>query len=222
MSNDVLFSGLDAVLFDLDGTLIDSTDVTSRAWATWGRELGLDREDFHEHGVPARQVVAALVATGEIPSERADAAVERIKELEENDAEGVVMLPGAAELLASISAARWSIVTSCTARLAAVRMGAVRLSPPAHLVTADAVSRGKPDPEGYLLGATRLGSAPAATLVVEDTPAGLAAGRAAGMLTLGVAGTYPADQLDADVVLDSLGGVRAVVADDGTLRLLRG
>lgn len=215
-----LFTNLDAILFDLDGTLIDSTPVTSRAWARWGRELGIGRDDFHEHGVPARQVVDSVIASGDLAPARRGEAFDLINRLEESDADGVVPLPGAAELLASIPDGRWSIVTSCTDALAAVRLGAVGWSAPGTIVTADAVAAGKPDPEGYLLGASRLGADPARTLVVEDAPAGLAAGRAAGMHTLGLAGTYAAERLDADVVLDGLSGVTAIRAADGSLSLV--
>ena len=215
-----LFTNLDAILFDLDGTLIDSTPVTSRAWARWGRELGITRTDYHSHGVPARQVVDSVVDSGDLAPERRQEALDLINHLEETDAEGVTVLPGAAELLASIPAGRWTVVTSCTDALAAVRLSAVGWAAPEHLVTADAVSVGKPDPEGYLLGASRLGADPARTLVVEDAPAGLAAGRAAGMHTLGLTGTYAADRLDADVVVGGLSGVTAVRNADGSLRLV--
>lgn len=215
----ILFEHLDAVLFDLDGTLIDSTPATSRAWARWGRELGIARTDYHEHGVPARQVVDSVIASGDLAPERRDEAFALINHLEESDAEGVTVLPGAADLLASVPADRWTIVTSCTDNLIGVRLGAIGWAPPETIVTADAVTRGKPDPEGYLLGAARLGADPTRCLVVEDAPAGLAAARAAGMATLGLSGTYAADNLMADVVLPGLAGVTASLVPDAGVRL---
>lgn len=210
-----LFSDLDAILFDLDGTLIDSTAVTSKAWARWDVELGIGRTDFHDHGVPARQVIQGVIDSGDLDPARYDEAFARINFLEENDTDGVIRLPGAAELLASLPAGRFTIVTSCTNALAAVRLGAVGWDAPPLMVTADMVSVGKPSPEGYLLGAQRLGVDPSRVLVVEDAPAGLAAGRAAGARTLGLTGTYSAAELDADVVLDSLDGVLALPAAAG-------
>lgn len=220
MSSRILFDGLDAILFDLDGTLIDSTQVTTKAWARWGRELGIDRTDYHDHGVPARQVIQGVIASNDLDPTRFQEAFDLINYLEETDTEGVVRLPGAAQVLASIPPERWSIVTSCTDALAAVRLGAVGWEAPHNIVTADMVSQGKPAPEGYLLGARRLGADPARCLVVEDAPAGLAAARAAGMRSLGLTGTFTADLLDADLVLDGLQGVRAERGTDGTLSLV--
>lgn len=220
MSSRILFDGLDAILFDLDGTLIDSTQVTTKAWARWGRELGIDRTDYHDHGVPARQVIQGVIASNDLDPARFQEAFDLINYLEETDTEGVVRLPGAAQVLASIPPERWSIVTSCTDALAAVRLGAVGWEAPHNIVTADMVSQGKPAPEGYLLGARRLGADPARCLVVEDAPAGLAAARAAGMRSLGLTGTFTADLLDADLVLDGLQGVRAERGADGTLSLV--
>lgn len=220
MSTRILFHGLDAILFDLDGTLIDSTPVTTNAWARWGRELGIGRTDYHDHGVPARQVIQGVIDTQDLAPERFQEALDLINHLEETDTDGVVRLPGAAEVLASLPQERWTIVTSCTNALAAVRLGAVGWDAPNNIVTADMVSQGKPAPEGYLLGAQRLGADPARCLVVEDAPAGLAAARAAGMRSLGLTGTFTADLLDADVVLDGLQGVRAARGADGTLTLL--
>lgn len=214
-----LFDGLDAVLFDLDGTLIDSTPVTSRAWAKWGEMLGIGRTDYHEHGIPARQVVNSVIESGDLAADRWDEAFALINELEESDAEGVTVLPGAAELLASLPQDRWTIMTSCTDNLIAVRLGAVGWQPPSTIVTADSVTHGKPDPEGYLLGASRLDVDPSRCLVVEDAPAGLAAAHAAGMATLGLSGTYGAEDLMADVVLPGLAGVSGSVGADGSLQV---
>lgn len=210
-----VFAHLDAILFDLDGTLIDSTPVTTRAWKEWGDELGIKRTDYHEHGVPARGVIAGLIATDDLDESQSQYAYDLINHKEETDTDGVTVLPGALEFLSSIPQERWTIVTSCTDALAAARLGAVQWQAPPLIVTASQVTNGKPDPEGYLLAAKRLGADPAKCLVVEDAPAGLAAAHAAGMQTLGLTGTYPREALKADVVLDGLRGVVASVTPAG-------
>ena len=101
--------------------------------------------------------------------------------------------------------------------VAEARLRAAGIDPPAALVTADDVRRGKPDPEPYLLGAARLGVEPARCLVIEDAPAGLAAGRAAGMQTVGVATTHEAADLDADLVVAGLQDLHVDVTEVLTL-----
>ncbi|MDO5754008.1 HAD-IA family hydrolase [Arthrobacter sp.] len=208
---------VDALLFDLDGTLIDSTAATERAWRTWGEQLGLEGFSYGSHGVPAKALVEQYID----PPRRAE-AYELIKTLEMNDTEGVVCKAGAVELLESLPAGSWTIVTSCTQGLAEVRMGAAGITAPAHLVTADQVASGKPHPEPFLLGAERLGVDVRRCLVVEDAQAGLASGRAAGAMTLAVAGTAEAHTLEADYVVDSLSQVRAQVLPNGQIEITLG
>lgn len=206
--NDMTF---DAVLFDLDGTLVNSVPAVERSWRTWAIEEGIPGGETFAvpHGTPARVVVGQLVA-----DERVSAAVARITELELEDEDGIVLLPGAAEALATL-AGRCAIVTSSTDALAAQRVRATGLVLPETVVTADAVTHGKPHPEPYLLGAERLGVDPARCLVVEDAPAGLAAGQAAGCTTLAVLGTHSPDGLEADAVVSDLSHVTFTVGDDG-------
>lgn len=200
-----------AVLLDLDGTLIDSTPVVVRSWQQWAAEHGFGEEHLAgSHGVPAKQIVAGL-----LPPERVDAAVARIEAIELADVEGIVPLPGAADLLDALPPGRAAVATSCTRPLAAARIAASGLRVPEVVVTASDVTRGKPDPEPFLLAASRLGVDPAACLVVEDAPAGLAAARAAGCATLAVTTTHAAGELDADLVVGSLAEVRAVLSADG-------
>ncbi|MEJ5945874.1 HAD-IA family hydrolase [Pseudokineococcus basanitobsidens] len=200
-----------AVLFDMDGTLVDSTPSVERCWARWAQEMGIDAEQLLGwHGVPARAIAQAL-----LPADRVEEGVARITELETQDTEGIRALPGALAALAALPAARAAIATSCTRPLALARLGAAGVEAPAVLVTADDVVRGKPDPEPFLLAAQRLGVDPARCLVVEDAPAGVAAARAAGCATLGVTTTTAADGLAADVVVRDLGRVRVLVAEDG-------
>ena len=200
----------DAVLFDLDGTLIDSTAVVRRSWLAWAQELGVDPERLLGwHGVPAAQIVAAL-----LPLDRVAAAVARINAIELADVEGIEVLPGAANALAALPAGRCAIVTSCTRDLALARIAATAL-PAVPVVTADDVRTGKPDPAPYLLGASRLGVDPQRCLVVEDAPSGLVSARAAGAASLAVTTTTPVGELVADAVVGTLADVRFAADDDG-------
>jgi sugar-phosphatase len=209
----------EAVIFDMDGTLIDSTPAVRRAWSLWASEHGLTVEDIAgNHGVPSAGVVRSV-----LPAHRHDAAIARINALEIADIEGIEVLPGAAEALAALDDAKSAIATSCTVDLAAARIAAARLVPPSVLVTVDDVERGKPFPDPFLEAARRLGADPRRCLVVEDAPKGLLAAHAAGCFTLAVVTTTPVEELVADAVVSNLaavrfetvsGGIRVVSADD--------
>jgi mannitol-1-/sugar-/sorbitol-6-phosphatase len=192
-----------AVLLDMDGTLVDSTPAVDRAWATWEQRwdvrLGVRASEL---GRPARDIVAERV-----PAEQAEAAFRDIEALEVADTDGIVVLPGVRALLAALPADRWAVATSCSAPLAAARLGATGIEPPV-LVTASDTALGKPNPDPYLAAAARLGVAPQDCLVIEDAVAGVAAGRAAGCATLGVLGTVPAEALGADAVAADLTAVQ--------------
>jgi sugar-phosphatase len=203
----------DAVLFDLDGTLIDSTDLVRASWLRWASEFDVHPERLLGwHGVPAKQIIEAV-----LDPPRRGQALARIEAMEVADAArgGILLLPGAVQALAALPAGRAAIVTSCTAPLAAARLTSAGLAAPSVVVTASDVPVGKPDPAPYLLGARRLGVDPVRCLVVEDAPAGLAAGRAAGMTTLSVVTTHESDELDADAIVGTLADVRFVVGSDG-------
>ena len=203
---------LDAILFDLDGTLIDSTEATEKCWREWARTLGLGAYGQHPHGVPARDVVARHVEPA-----RRDEALRLIVELEVAETDGIHIKEGVRGLLDSLPAGSWGIVTSCTRELAATRMRAVGIATPRVMVTADDVGAGKPDPEGYLAAGRALEADPAACLVMEDAPAGVAAGNASGAWTLAIEGTYPATELDAGVVVASLASVSVEPLPGGAL-----
>jgi sugar-phosphatase len=212
-----------AVLFDMDGTLIDSTPAVARSWRRWAAEEGLDPARLGGlHGVPAAAIVELLLAERDAVARAA--SLERINAIELEDLDGIVVLPGAEAALTALAAldagerAVSAIATSCTRPLALARIGATGLPAPGVVVTADDVERGKPDPAPYRLAAQRLGADPARCLVVEDAPAGLASGRAAGCATLAVATTHTVGALreaGPDAVVRDLGGVRLVPAGGG-------
>ncbi|MER5762285.1 HAD-IA family hydrolase [Streptomyces sp. NPDC002082] len=203
----------DALLFDNDGTLVSSMESVHRCWTRWAREYGITEEDFAAvelHGRPAAEIIADL-----LPEDVRAGALARIEVLETEDvAGGVVLLPGTKELLSALPAGRWAVVTSATRPLAEARLREVGIDF-AELVAADDITRGKPDPEPFLLAAARLGVDPARCAVFEDAPAGLAAGRAAGMTTVALTTTHPAAELDADVVVRDLSAVSVLVGADG-------
>jgi mannitol-1-/sugar-/sorbitol-6-phosphatase len=202
-----------AVLFDMDGTLIDSTPVVVRSWVRWAQEEGLDPVRLaHSHGIPARGIIEGL-----LPTERIDAAVARIEQIELGDTDGIAVLPGAAAALLALQGGHSAIVTSCTRPLAAARIDATGLVAPALVVTASDVPRGKPHPEPYLLAAQRLSVDPADCLVVEDAPGGLTSARAAGCATLAVTTTTAPADLHADAVVETLADVRFRVEDGRVL-----
>jgi sugar-phosphatase len=166
-----------ALLFDLDGVLIDSTPAVARVWHRWAVEHGLDPETVIHmaHGRPSRTTIRDLLPNADIDHE--DREVER---REIADLDGVVLLPGARELLNILPPERWTIATSCTRPLAEVRLRAAGLPIPKTMITSSDVKIGKPDPEPYLKAAAKLGFAASDCIVVEDVPAGIRAGKAAG------------------------------------------
>jgi mannitol-1-/sugar-/sorbitol-6-phosphatase len=180
------------VLSDLDGVLVDSQASIMRAWRAWGRRHGLEQAAVEavEHGRPSGEIVAALA-----PALDAAAESRALDALQAADTGDVVALPGAADLLRAFGPDRVAVVTSCTAELAEARLRAAGLEPPAVVVTADRLRRGKPDPEGYLLAARELGAEPADCVVLEDAPAGVSAGLAAGMHVVALLTTHAPEEL---------------------------
>ena len=180
--------------------LVDSGAAVERVWREWAVEHGLDADEVARasHGVPAAGVLARVAPELASPEE-----IDRIER--RHAATGGRALPGAAELLALD---RVAVVTSCSPLLAAARLAAAGLPAPAVLITSDRTERGKPHPDPYLAAAAALGADPAECLVVEDAPAGVAAGRAAGMTVWAVLTTHSAGELaGADRVLGGLADV---------------
>ncbi len=204
-----------ALLFDMDGVLIDSTPAVARVWRQWAIEHGFDPEQVvaSAHGRPSLTTVREYLPHADHELENRE--VER-REIE--DLAGVVPLPGALELLTSLSADRWTIVTSCTRRLAEVRLKAARLPVAKKMITANDISQGKPHPEPYLKGASVLGFSPADCIVVEDAPAGIRSGKAAGSKVLGFTTTVDARavrEAGADWVLKNAADIRLVLTNQG-------
>ena len=195
--------GCSALLFDLDGVLIDSTPAVSRVWRTWALEHGFNPEEVlaHAHGRPSITTIREY-----LPDADHEAENRIVERYEIEDLEGVVPLPGARELLAALPAERWTIVTSCTRALAEMRLRAAALPTPMSMVTASDVVNGKPHPEPYLKAATILGFSAKECVVVEDAPAGIRAGKAAGARVIGFRTTSEESQLKeagADWVLEN-------------------
>ena len=191
-----------AVLFDLDGVLVESREATERVWMAWARANDVGEEELRSamHGVRSVEVVRALR-----PGLDAVGEARGIEERQARDVDGLRAIRGAVDALLALREDRVAVVTSATRPLAAARLGAVGIEPPPVMVTADDVSRGKPDPEGYLTAAGRLGAEPAEALVVEDAPPGIAAGRAAGAAVVAVTSTHARAELGAaDVIVETL------------------
>lgn len=197
-----------AVLFDNDGTLVDSRQSVLRSWVSWAGEMGVDPLALQGfHGMPAADIITAVAPGIEDPA----GALDRITELELADREGVVALPGVADLVAALrtGSVPYAVATSATRDLADVRLAAAGIEADT-VVSFDDVQRGKPAPDPFLLAAERLGADPADCLVVEDAVSGVLAGRAAGCAVLAVTTTTPAAELreaGADLVVDSLAEV---------------
>lgn len=202
-----------AILFDLDGTLIDSAVRIQRLWEGWGERHGIAPQFLMEvmHGRPASETISLVAPHLSVWDE-----AEALETLEISDMDGVRPYSSASDLLHELSPRQWAIVTSGTLRVAGARMRHVGLPTPPVFITADDVKEGKPAPEGYLLAAKRLGLRPAECVVVEDAPAGIRAGKAAGMKVIAVASTLSAEALSqADVVIRQLDEIQLSLTDNG-------
>jgi len=195
--------------------LVDSTPAVARVWSAWALERGMDPADTvrRAHGRPSIATIRELLPGAD--HEKENAVVEQ-REIDDTD--GVVPLPGTVALLRAVPEERWAIVTSCTRRLAVARLSAAGLPVPKRFVTSSDITRGKPDPEPYLKGAVSLGLPATDCIVVEDAPAGVRSGRAAGARVIGLRTTAPDEILreaGAGWIVDDLASVAAVVTSNG-------
>jgi mannitol-1-/sugar-/sorbitol-6-phosphatase len=209
-----------ALLFDMDGVLINSTPAVARVWRRWAIEHGFNPEEVvaRAHGRPSLTTVRDYLPNADHEAENRE--VER-REIE--DLEGVVPLPGALDLLASLPEGRWTIVTSCTRALAEVRIKAAGLPVPARLITSNDIRNGKPHPDPYLTGASILGFPAVDCVVVEDVPAGVRSGKSAGAKVIALTTTVPGKDLQvagADWILGGCADIRLLEkTKELTLRL---
>ncbi|MDQ6835554.1 MAG: HAD-IA family hydrolase [Actinomycetota bacterium] len=195
-----LVEGAEGLLVDLDGTLVDSTAPVHRVWTAFAHRHGLDPAHVlrFAQGRPSRETVGRLAPEADLAAEAAT-----VEAGEVGDPEGVVALPGAAALLTADR--RLAIVTSCSTALARVRLRAAGLPEPGVLVSSDMIKRGKPQPDCFVLGAARLGVAPQRCVVLEDAPAGIAAGRSAGARVIALRTTHRDSELsEADAIIENL------------------
>ena len=199
-----------AILSDFDGVLVDSEASVMRGWRSWADARGIpgDRLQRSLHGRPGADVIAELAPALDPKQENLE-----VERLQASDSDDVVALPGAADLLAD-PPAPVAVVTSGTLNLVRSRLGPAGLAEPDVLITVDRVTRGKPDPEGYLMAAAELGVDPADCVVLEDAPAGIEAGLAAGAHVVGIATTHRRAELERahevyDSVADWLAAIRA-------------
>jgi sugar-phosphatase len=201
----------------MDGTLVNSDAAVERVWRRWADRHGLDGDEVMKvvHGRQGYASMALLLPDRPMEQNHADNA--RMLAEETADTEGVVAIPGAPEFLASLRGLPHALVTSADVPLSTARMAAAGLAQPDVRVTAESVGASKPDPEGFLKGAAELGVDPADCIAFEDSGAGIAAARAAGMRVVGVgprAGLH-----GPDVVVEDLTRVRVEAGADGSLRL---
>ena len=186
--NEHLFEPLDALLFDMDGTLVETTQAVERCWRAWAKHYDVDIRRILEicHGRQARTTIRMVA-----PHLDVEEAAQNLLERELQEQGGINPIPGAAAFLEALEGKPWTIVTSAARPLALHRLKLAGLPVPDLMITAEDVAEGKPHPGCFLLGAQKLGAAPLRTLVLEDSLAGLEAGRMAGMQTLQICASHP-------------------------------
>jgi mannitol-1-/sugar-/sorbitol-6-phosphatase len=182
-----------ALLFDMDGVLVDSTHAVSRVWSKWAVARGFDPEVVVRaaHGRPSIVTIREF-----LPQADAHAENQEVERAEIEDLEGVVAIPGALALVHSLPTERWIVCTSATRALAEVRLRAAGIPVLPAMITSDDIQRGKPDPEPYLKAASRLGYPASECVVVEDAPAGIRSGKAAGARVIAFPTTSHRSQLE--------------------------
>ncbi|MDQ1154766.1 HAD-IA family hydrolase [Brevundimonas sp. SORGH_AS_0993] len=206
-----------AFLFDMDGTLITSTAAAERVWTRWAARHGLDAAALLSvmHGVRAADTIRGQ----NLPDIDLDAEIAWVERAEIEDLDGVAPIPGAVDFVDRLPPDRWAVVTSASTPLARARLKAAGVVPPAVLITAEDVERGKPDPAGYLKAAAALGVDIADCLVFEDAEAGIKAGEAAGAEVVVVTAAWTHPLATSHPTLANYGEARLEIETDGRLRL---
>jgi sugar-phosphatase len=201
-----------AILFDLDGTLVESTLFIERLWQDWAVQHGVTPQRMSEvmHGRRANEIIHIVAPHLSIADEVYALETDEISRMD-----GMKTYAGARELLSSLPARQWAIVTSGSIRVANARLSYAKLPRPQVFITADDVRAGKPAPDAYLLAAQRLQVEPADCVVIEDAPAGIFAGKAAGMKVIGVASSHSREELiQADIVVQQLADIKFQIMAD--------
>lgn len=207
----------DAILFDLDGVLVDSTAVVERQWRLWAERNQIDLAAVMaiSHGRRAIEIIQAVA-----PQLNSLAEAAYLAAAETADIEGLSVYEGAYHLLTTLPSGHWAVATSGTRDVASARLTHAGLPFPAVFITADDVPRGKPSPDPYLQAAAGLGIPAQRCIVIEDAPAGITAGLAAGAQVLAVATTHaPAQLTHATAVVSKLTDLRVTINNNGAGRL---
>ena len=213
MASSPVILSCQGILFDMDGILISSLGSVERSWTRWSEMRGVDpaRAISVIHG---RRAIESLTALR--PDLDGEEELEILEQFEVDDTEDIAVLPGVQELIASLPAERWTVVTSATDRLARVRLAAAGIPIPRHFVNGNSVSEGKPHPAPYLAGAALLGLAPEDCVVFEDSGSGVNSGRAAGSTVIATCFAHQSQDLSpADYVVQDLSGVHATAEGQG-------
>ena len=208
-----------AVLFDMDGVLISSTEADERSWLRWAKLHGME-DTFSIRSTHGRRTIDTIRALR--PDLDLTTELERMEDFDAEDTAGLTVYPGVRELLAGLQPTQWSIVTSASDRVMRHRLGALDLPVPPKIVTSESVTLGKPNPDPYQLGASQLGLTPADCLVIEDSPSGIRAAKTAGCFVIAVASSHAPEELkEADWIVSSLEDLELYSADDSDRILCR-
>ena len=200
------------ILFDMDGVLVSSLGSVERSWTTWAEARGIDPALAIKTAHGRRAIESVRFLRPDLDDEE---ELNWIEDLEVEDKEGLEILKGVKPILETLPEKYWTVVTSATERLARIRMAYGGIPVPARMITADMVTKGKPDPEPYRRGADLLGFRPEDCLVIEDSASGANAGRAAGCKVLATLFSHSLESLSAaDWIVKSLEDVHVRAVND--------
>lgn len=204
-----------AILFDLDGTLVDSAARIYRLWQAWSQRHNISIDALLSV-MPGRRAIETIQLVA--PHLHAEREAMALEHEEIADIQSVQAYPGVQELLRGLPSNRWAIVTSGSRRIAEARIKHVKLPMPTMFITADDVKKGKPAPEGYLLAAHGLQVRPRDCVVIEDSPAGIKAGKLAEMQVIGITTTHTERELqEADIIVSEVAGISFTLERTGLI-----